>query len=34
MQTFDTELFGSVAQTELGIGNQLTIDGATLANEI
>jgi type III restriction enzyme len=30
LQTFDTELFGSVGQTELGIGNQLTIDGAAL----
>lgn len=33
LETFDTELFGSVGQTELGIGNRLFIDqGAILSN--
>ncbi len=30
LQTFDTELFGSVGQTDLGIGNKLIIDRPTL----
>jgi len=34
MQTFDTELFGSMAQTELGIGNHLVIDRETLLKNL
>lgn len=30
LQTFDTELFGSVGQTDLGIGNKLILDRETL----
>lgn len=32
-QTFDTELFGSVAQTELGIGNRLFIDRGVILKQ-
>jgi len=34
LQTFDTELFGSVGQTDLGIGNKLIIDRETLLKNL
>jgi len=34
LQTFDTELFGSVAQTELGIGNRQSIDHETILRNL
>ena len=33
-QTFDTELFGSVGQTDLGIGNRLTLDGEAIRKNL
>ena len=34
LQTFDTELFGSVAQTDLGIGNKQFIDRETILKNL
>ena len=34
LQTFDTELFGSVSQTELGIGNRQFIDRDTILKNL
>src|SRR5437016_5318213 len=34
MQTFDTPLFGSVNQTELGIGNKLAVDGEIILKNV
>src|SRR6266568_772557 len=34
MQTFDTPLFGSVGQTELGIGNKLAVDAETILKNV
>lgn len=34
LQTFDTELFGSVGQTDLGIGNKLILDRETLLKNV